>query len=130
MLADTFLNLPIETVGCGTLAPTYNPTLLAVLTLAEVERKIAFTVLDDPSVVEQLHQQQATRCENVVRGPQEAIEVGGFLDVRQHVADAQRKSEWFLIGQEPRCILRISENETDLAPALLDMPLRRVDHRH
>jgi hypothetical protein len=23
MLADTFLNLPIETVNCGTLAPTY-----------------------------------------------------------------------------------------------------------
>jgi len=23
MLADTFLNLPIETVDCGTLAPTY-----------------------------------------------------------------------------------------------------------
>jgi len=35
MLADTFLKLPIETVDCGTLAPTYNPTLLAVVTLHE-----------------------------------------------------------------------------------------------
>ena len=33
MLADTFLNLPIETVDCGTLAPTYNPILLAVVPL-------------------------------------------------------------------------------------------------
>ena len=35
MLADTFLNLPIATVDCGTLAPTYNPTLLAVVTIHE-----------------------------------------------------------------------------------------------
>ena len=35
MLADTFLNLPIETVDCGTLALPYNPTLLAVVTLHE-----------------------------------------------------------------------------------------------
>ncbi len=35
MLSDTFLNLPIETVDCGTLAPTYNPTLLAVVPLHE-----------------------------------------------------------------------------------------------
>ncbi len=35
MLADTVLNLPIETVNCGTLAPTYNPILLAVVTLHE-----------------------------------------------------------------------------------------------
>lgn len=35
MLADTFLNLPIKTVNCGALAPPYNPTLLAVVTLHE-----------------------------------------------------------------------------------------------
>ena len=35
MLTDPFLNLPIETVDCGTLAPTYNPTLLAVVPLHE-----------------------------------------------------------------------------------------------
>ena len=35
MRADTILHLPIETVNWGTLAPTYNPTLLAVVTLHE-----------------------------------------------------------------------------------------------
>ena len=35
MLSDTVLNLPIETVECGTLAPTDNPSLLAVVTLYE-----------------------------------------------------------------------------------------------
>lgn len=35
MLADTFRNLPIEKVDSGTLASTYNPTLLAIVTLHE-----------------------------------------------------------------------------------------------
>ena len=35
MLSDTVLNLPIETVDCGALALTDNPSLLAVVTLHE-----------------------------------------------------------------------------------------------